>query len=82
MGVEKPSFEAMAVFDAILEAILRLLAPPPGASKNNSKGFKTDSKVEAFFDTRFEALLKPPGRLLGLILGGFWARCWTAGRDQ
>ena len=79
--MEKPSFEAKAVFEAMLEAILRLLGPP-GASKIDQKGFKIDSKVEAFFDTRFEALLKPPERLLGLILGGFWARFWTAGRDQ
>ena len=28
LGVEEPSFEAKAVFEAILEAILRLLPPP------------------------------------------------------
>ena len=71
--MDKPSFEAKAVFEAILEAMLRLLGPL-GASKIGQKGFKIDAKVEAFFDTRFEALLKPPG--------GFWARFWTAGRDQ
>ena len=75
--MERPRFEAQAVFEAILEAILT----PPGASKIDNKSFKMGSKIEAFFGTRFEALLKPPGRLLGLILGGFWARFWTAGRE-
>ena len=27
------------------------------------------SNIEAFFETRFEAILKPPGRLLASILG-------------
>ena len=61
--MERPSFKAKAVFEAILEAILTL-RPPPGASQIDKKSFKMVSKVEAFFETRFEAILKPPGRLL------------------
>ena len=80
--MEKPSFEAKAVFESILEAILRLLGPPLGPPKSPKRALKWSLKSKPFFDTRFEALLKPPGRLLGLILGGFWARFWTAGRDQ
>ena len=68
--MERPSFEAEAVFEAILEAIL---TPPPGASKIDKKSFKMGSNIEAFFETRFEAILKPPGRLLASILGAFWA---------
>ena len=68
-GVERQSFEAEAVFEAILEAILT----PPGASEIDKKSFKMGSKIEAFFETRFEAFLKPPGRLLASILGAFWA---------
>ena len=67
--MERPSFKAKAVFEAILEAILTL----PGASKIDKKSFKMGSKIEAFFETRFEAILKPPGRLLASILGAFWA---------
>ena len=70
--MERPSFKAKAVFEAILEAILTL-RPPPGASKIDKKSFKMGSKIEAFFGTRFEAILKPPGRLLASILGAFWA---------
>ena len=70
--MERPSFKAKAVFEAILEAILTL-RPPPGASKTDKKSFKMGSKIEAFFETRFEAILKPPGRLLASILGAFWA---------
>ena len=66
--MERPSFKAKAVFEAILEAILTL-APPPGASKINQKSFKMGSNIEAFFETRFEAILKPPGRLFGLDVG-------------
>ena len=40
------------------------------------------SNIEAFFETRFEAILKPPGRLLASVLGAFWARFWSPGRDQ
>ena len=69
--MERPSFKAKAVFEAILEAILTL--PPPGASKIDKQSFKMGSKIEAFFGTRFEAILKPPGRLLTSILGAFWA---------
>ena len=29
------------------------------------------SNIEAFFETRFEAILKTPGRLLASILGAF-----------
>ena len=61
------SFEAEAVFEAILEAILTL------RPQNQQKSFKMGSKIEAFFETRFEAILKPPGRLLASILGAFWA---------
>ena len=68
-GVERTSFKAKAVFEAILEAILT----PPGASKIDKKSFKMGSNIEAFFETRFEAFLKPPGRLLASILGAFWA---------
>ena len=67
--MERPSFKAKAVFEAILEAILT----PPGASKIDKKSFKMGSKIEAFFETRFEAFLKAPGRLLGSTLGAFWA---------
>ena len=56
-----------------LEAILTLRPHPPGASKIDKKSFKMGSKIEAFFETRFEAILKPPGRLLASILGAFWA---------
>ncbi len=69
--MERPSFKAKAVFEAILEAIFTL--PPPGASKIDKKSFKMGSNIEAFFETRFEAILKPPGRLLASILGAFWA---------
>ena len=71
--MERPSFKAKAVFEAILEAILTLRPPPPGASKIDKKSFKMGSNIEAFFETRFEAILKPPGRLLASILGAFWA---------
>ena len=67
--MERPSFKAKAVFEAILEAILTL----PGASKMDKQSLKMVSKIEAFFETRFEAFLKPPGRLLASILGAFWA---------
>ena len=67
--MERPSFKAKAVFEAILEAILT----PPGASKIDQQSFKMGSKIDAFFETRFEAFLKPPGRLLASILGAFWA---------
>ena len=73
-GVERASFKAKAVFEAILEAILTLRPPPPGASKINKKIFKMASKIDAFFETRFAAILKPPGRLLASILGAF---CWA-----
>ena len=63
--MERPSFKAKAVFEAILEA--------PGASKIVKKSFKMGSDIEAFFETRFEAFLKAPGRLLASILGAFWA---------
>ncbi len=69
--MERPSFKAKAVFEAILEAILTLR--PPGASKIGKKSFKMGSKIEAYFEMRFEASLKPPGRLLASILGAFWA---------
>ena len=36
--------------------------------------------IEACVETRFEAFLKPPGRLLALILGACWARFWSPGR--
>ena len=69
--VERPSFKAKAVFEAILEAILTLRLPP-GASKIVKKSFKMGSKIEAFFGTRFEAILKPPGSLdFGSLLGLF-----------
>ena len=72
--MERPRFKAKAVFEAILEAILTLRPPPlPGASKIDQKSFKIVYKIEAFFETRFEANLKPPGRLLASILGAFWA---------
>ena len=71
--MERPSFKAKAVFEAILEAILTLRPPPPGASKIDKKSFKIGANIEAFFETRFEAFLKPPGRLLASILGAFWA---------
>ena len=61
--MERPSFKAKAVFEAILEAILTL-RPPPWASKIDKKSFKMGSNIEAFFETRFEAILKPPGMLL------------------
>ena len=67
--MERPRFKAQAVFEAILEAILT----PPGASKIDKKSFKMESKIEAFFETCFEAFLKAPGRLLAYILGAFWA---------
>ena len=70
--MERPSFKAKAVFEAILEAILTL-RPPPGASKIDKKSLKMGSNIEAFFETRLEAILKPPGRLLALILEAFWA---------
>ena len=69
--MERPSFKAKAVFEAILEAILTLRPPPPGEIVK--KSLKMGSKIEAFFETRFEAILKPPGRLLASILGAFWA---------
>ena len=69
--MERPSFKAKAVFEAILEAILTLR--PPLASKIDKKSFKMGANIEAFFETRFEAILKPPGRLLASILGAFWA---------
>ena len=69
--MERPSFKAKAVFEAILEAILTL-RPPPGESKINKKSFIMGASIEAFFPTRFEAFLKPPGRLLASILGAFW----------
>ena len=47
--------------------------PPSGASKIVKKSLKMGSKIEAFFETRFEAFLKPPGRRLASILGAFWA---------
>ena len=65
-GVERPSFKAKAVFEAILKA----LRPP---SKIDKKSLKMGANTEAFFETRFEAILKPPGRLLASILGAFWA---------
>ena len=71
-GVERPSFKAKAVFEVILEAILTL-RPPPGASKIYKQSLKMGTKIEAFFETRFEAILKPPGRLLASMLGAFWA---------
>ena len=73
--MERPSFKAKAVFEAILEALLTLRPthPSPGASKIDKKSFKMGSKIEAFFETRFEAILKPPVRLLVSILGAFWA---------
>ena len=71
--MERPSFKAKAVFEAILEAILTLRPPPPGASKIDKKSLKMGSNIEAFFETRFEAILKPPGRLLASIWGAFWA---------
>ena len=49
--MERPSFKAKAVFEAILEAILTLRPPPPGASKIDNKCFKMGSKIEAFFET-------------------------------
>ena len=70
--MERPRFKAKAVLEAILEAILTL-RPPPGASKSYKKSLKIGSNIEAFFETRFEAILKPPGRLLASILGAFWA---------
>ena len=76
--MERPRFKAQAVFEAILEAILT----PPRASKIVKKSFKMGSNIEAFFETRFEAILKPPGRVLGSILGGCWARFWSPGRGQ
>ena len=66
--MERPSFKAKAVFEIILEAILTLQP-----SKIIKKSFKMLSKIEAFFETRFEAILKPPGRLLASMLGAFWA---------
>ena len=51
--MERPSFKAKAVFEAILEAILTL-RPPPGASKIDKKSLKMGSNIEAFFETRFE----------------------------
>ena len=47
--MERPRFKAKAVFEAILEAILTLRPPPPGASKIVKKSFKMGSKIEAFF---------------------------------
>ena len=70
--VERPSFKAKAVFEAILEAILTL-RPPPWGFQNQQKSLKMGSKIEALFETRFEAILKPPGRLLASMLGSFWA---------
>ena len=71
--MERPSFKAKAVFEAILEAILTLRPPPPGASKIDKKSFKMASNIDAFFETRFEAILKPPERLLASMLGALWA---------
>ena len=71
--MERPSFKAKAVFEAILEAILTLRPPPSGASKIDKMSFKMVSNIEAFFETRFEAILKPPGRLLASIWGAFWS---------
>ena len=65
--MERPSFEA--VFEAILEAILT----SPWGLKIKEKSLEIWSNIEAFFETRFEAFLKPPGRLLASILGAFWA---------
>ena len=48
-GVERPSFEAEAVFEAILEAILT----SPGASKVEKKSLRMVSKIEAFFGNAF-----------------------------
>ena len=70
--MERPSFKAKAVFEAILEAILTL-RPPPGASKIDRKSFEIGAKIEAFFETRFAVIWKLPGKLLALILGAFWA---------
>ena len=70
--MERPSFKAKAVFEAVLVTILTL-RPPPGASKIVKKSLKMGSNIEAFFGTRFAAILKPPGRLLASILGAFWA---------
>ena len=61
MGVEKTSFKAKAVFEAILEAILTLRPPPPGASKIDKTNLNISVKIEAFFETRFEAILNPRG---------------------
>ena len=79
--MDKASFEAKAVFEAFLEAILTLRPPPPGASKIDKKSFQIGAKIEAFFESRFAAILKPPGRLLGSILGDFGARFWSPGRE-
>ena len=68
--MERPSFKAKAVFEAILEAILTLRPP---ASNIDQQSLNMGSNIEAFFETRFEAILKPPGRLLASILGAFWA---------
>ena len=65
--MERPSFKAKAVFEAILEAILTLRP----RLQNQQTDFKMGSNIEAFFETRFEAFLKPPGRLLASILGAF-----------
>ena len=66
-GGERPSFEA------VLEAFWQAMLTPPGASKSDQKSFKMGANIEAFFETSFEAFLKPPGRLLASILGAFWA---------
>ena len=68
-GWKDRALKAKAVFEAILAAILT----PPGASKIDKKSLKMGSKLDVFFETRFEAFLKPPGRLLASILGAFWA---------
>ena len=72
--MERPSFKAKAVFEAMLEAILTLRPPAPWGLQNRQKElYKMGSNIEAFFETRVEAILKPPGRLLTKIMGTFWA---------
>ncbi len=48
-GVERQSFEAETVFEAILEAILT----PPGASKIDKKSLEMGPEIEAFFSDAF-----------------------------
>ena len=59
--MERPSFKAKAVFEAILEAILTL-RPPPWGLQIDKKSFKLGSQIEAFFET-----------LWASIWGAFWA---------